>query len=231
MKLLLSLLLLAGCSSSDFASNNASDKKNPDNDPTDSSKESESDVVTDDELDSKKDGISDVDIDVDQQKSDSVSIKVAEGLIKCQFKGPERILPDWTPLVNAPAGYLAGKNNPENLKDDQDIEANLVLASAPDLSVGGKIALKEFALTAFELYNDTGEINHFGKGWAVEVSSDGKTWKIVEEKMEGKHHLQRYDFKLPISSNHVRLRLLELPQGPGWDVLYLRFFGKDLQCK
>ncbi len=106
-----------------------------------------------------------------------------------------------------------------------------MLASAKDLAVGAEFPGKSYLLSGYELYNDTGEKNHFGNGWAVEVSSDGKNWTTIEQRVAGVLGIQKYSFAEPILASFVRMRLTELPFGAGWDVWWLKFLGHKVECK
>lgn len=96
---------------------------------------------------------------------DVENISAIDGHAECVTKGSSFEIDDWKPYINAPTGFLYGKQNIADLKTVKDSgDGNIVLASAKDLAVGAEFPGKSYLLSGYELYNDTGEKNHFGNG-------------------------------------------------------------------
>jgi hypothetical protein len=80
--------------------------------------------------------------------------------------------------------------------------------------------------------NSSGEKGENGKefGWApfysVEVSDDGKTWKMIAQKVVGEPHA-RLNFAAPVEARHLRIAIVEKEGWQPWVIKELNLYGDE----
>jgi hypothetical protein len=87
------------------------------------------------------------------------------------------------------------------------------------------------AITGIEV-DSRGEKSDNGKdlGWApfysVEVSDDGKNWKMIAPRVVGEPHA-RLNFSSPVEARHLRIAITEKEGWQPWVIKELNLYGAE----